>query len=82
VKTANVTSEAQAEWAGSEDLVKRSLLYRELHAEREEILRHKWFESEKAGRDIGYDLAQVDWHIKHRPQWTRERRAERKSSRN
>jgi hypothetical protein len=37
--------------AAGEDLLKRSSLYREFLAEREEILRHKWLESEKAGRD-------------------------------
>jgi hypothetical protein len=41
-------------------LEKPSLLYREFQAEQEEILRHKWFESEKRGHDIGFELAQVD----------------------
>ncbi len=40
-------------------LVTRSLLYREFLAEREEILRHKWFQSEKAGHDIGFENALV-----------------------
>ena len=31
------------------ELLKNSSLYREFQAEREEILRHKWLESEKAG---------------------------------
>ena len=35
--------------ANGNDLVKKSSLYREFQAEREEILRHKWIESEKAG---------------------------------
>ena len=30
------------------ELVKNSILYKEFFAEREEILRHKWIESEKA----------------------------------
>ena len=30
--------------------VKNSVLYKEFLAEREEILKHKWIESEKAGR--------------------------------
>jgi len=34
------------------DLLKNSSLYREFQAEREEILKHKWLESEKAGHDI------------------------------
>jgi len=48
------------------DLVKNSSLYREFQAEREEILRHKWIESEKEGKDIGFERALTDWIIKHR----------------
>ena len=55
------------------DLLARSSLYREFLAEREEILRHKWFESEKAGRDIGFDSALVSWVVHHRAQWRKER---------
>ncbi len=51
------------------DLVKNSSLYREYLAEREEILRHKWIESEKAGRDIGFERALLDWIIKFRSGW-------------
>ena len=53
--------------------VKNSVLYKEFLAEREEILKHKWIESEKAGRDIGFERALLDWIVKHRSQW-RERR--------
>ena len=35
----------------------------------EEILRHKWLESEKAGRDIGLPTALSDWRAKHYPNW-------------
>jgi hypothetical protein len=59
----------------NEDLLKRSSLYREFLAEREEILRHKWLESEKAGRDIGFEQALTDWIVKHRAQWRKERQA-------
>jgi hypothetical protein len=59
-----------------DELVKQSLLYLEHQAEREEILRHKWYQSEKKGHDIGFDLAQVDWRIKHRSQWRKERSQE------
>jgi hypothetical protein len=51
------------------DLVKNSSLYREYLAEREEILRHKWIESEKAGKDIGFERALLDWIIKYRSGW-------------
>jgi hypothetical protein len=55
------------------DLVKNSSLYREFQAEREEILRHKWIESEKAGKDIGFERALTDWIVKHRSKWRRNR---------
>lgn len=51
------------------DLVKESLLYKEFLAEREEILRHKWYESEKAGHDVGFEKALLDWVVKHRGAW-------------
>jgi hypothetical protein len=51
------------------ELLKNSSLYREFQAEREEILRHKWIESEKAGCDIGFERALTDWIIKHRSKW-------------
>ena len=46
--------------------VKNSVLYKEFLAEREEILKHKWIESEKAGKDIGFEKALLDWIVKHR----------------
>jgi hypothetical protein len=59
-------SNAGKESSSANDLLKNSSLYREFQAEREEILRHKWIESEKAGRDIGFEQALTDWIIKHR----------------
>lgn len=60
---------------GSGDLVRNSSLYREFQAEREEILKHKWIESEKAGYDIGFERALTDWIINHRAKWRRNRHA-------
>ena len=54
--------------------VERSSLYKEFLAEREEILRHKWLESEKAGKDIGFERALLDWIRKHRDHWRATRR--------
>ena len=51
------------------DLVRNSMLYREFLAEREEILRHKWIESEKVGHDIGFERALLDWVMRHRSNW-------------
>ena len=54
-------------------LLQRSSLYREFLAEREEIHRHKWLESEKAGYDIGFENAMVSWVVHHRAQWRKTR---------
>ena len=54
-------------------LLQNTTLYREFLAERDEILRHKWIESEKAGKDIGFDAALIDWVTKHRAGWRRAR---------
>jgi hypothetical protein len=56
------------------DLAARSSLYAEFLAEREEILRHKWLESEKAGCDIGFERALIDWTRHHRARWRELRR--------
>ncbi|HEY3900777.1 MAG TPA: hypothetical protein VGM54_19360 [Chthoniobacter sp.] len=55
------------------EFVRESLLYKEFLAEREEILRHKWIESEKAGHDIGFEKALLDWIVKHRSSWRAQR---------
>jgi len=61
------------EYADAGDLLKNSTFYREFLAERDEILRHKWFESERAGRDIGFERALLDWMLNHRTSWRQAR---------
>ena len=46
--------------ADSTSSVNNSALYKEFLAERQEILCHKWIESEKAGYDIGFERALLD----------------------
>jgi hypothetical protein len=36
---------------------------------KDEIGRHRWLESEKAGRDIGYDSAAQDWLTRFSDSW-------------
>jgi hypothetical protein len=60
---------------GSKEFVKQSNLYQEFLAEREEILKHKWIESERLGYDIGFERALLDWIRKHRDAWRANRRA-------
>jgi hypothetical protein len=59
--------------ADSTELVKNSALYKEFLAERREILCHKWIESEKAGYDIGFERALIDWVVKYRSTWREKR---------
>lgn len=61
----------------SREIVMNSALYREFLAERDEILRHKWLESEKAGYDIGFERALLDWILKHRSNWRQARKQPR-----
>lgn len=56
------------------EFVKQSSLYQEFLAEREEILKHKWLESERLGYDIGFERALLDWIRKHREGWRNARR--------
>ncbi|MDF3059044.1 MAG: hypothetical protein K0R17_3259 [Rariglobus sp.] len=60
----------------SREFVKQSSLYQEFLAEREEILRHKWLESERLGHDIGFERALLDWIRKHRESWRTARRSQ------
>ena len=51
------------------DFYTNSLIYREFIEEREEVLKHKWLESEKKGYDIGYSAALINWIIEYRSCW-------------
>jgi len=70
------TPEMPSSEADHSHFVKNSVLYKEFLAERAEILKHKWIESEKAGRDIGFEKALLDWVVKHRSNWRERRRKE------
>ncbi len=48
-------------------------LQQDMTAQWAEIQKHKWIESEKAGRDLG-DHAVIDWIRKHAAEWRRLRR--------
>lgn len=56
-------------------LLERSALYRNFCEQREEVLRHKWVLSERAGHDVGFEAALLDWMINHRAEWASRRRA-------
>jgi hypothetical protein len=73
MKTIDEMASSQGE---ESQFVKNSVLYKEFLAEREEILKHKWIESEKAGSDIGFEKALLDWIVKHRSHWRDKRQKE------
>ncbi|HVT72191.1 MAG TPA: hypothetical protein VHD61_03580 [Lacunisphaera sp.] len=75
-----MTSITQEPNGSSRDFVKQSSLYQEFLAEREEILKHKWIESERLGYDIGFERALLDWIRKHRDSWRAARRAQMAAS--
>jgi hypothetical protein len=50
-------------------LLESSALYKKFIEERNEILKHKWLESEKAGQDIGFEKALLSWVCYHRDKW-------------
>jgi len=52
--------------------VKNTKLYQHFLQVREEILKHKWIESEKACHDVGFEYALIDWMIKHKSHWDQE----------
>ena len=72
VKPASPSSSAESKEPSS--LLRESALYKEFLAEREEVLKHKWIESQKAGYDIGFEQALLDWIVKYRSDWRRHRK--------
>ena len=49
---------------GADQWVKNTRLFRQWEVMKHEIQLHKWYESEKAGHDIGWERATVDWMIR------------------
>jgi hypothetical protein len=46
-----------------------SRMFGRLAPPKEEILLHKWLESEKAGHDVGVLAAAYDWRVKYYAHW-------------
>jgi hypothetical protein len=63
-------SSAAEEEAGSRS---EAGAYGDYLAERDEILRHKWLMSERAGHDTGFENALTDWAHHHHAIWRRQR---------
>jgi len=50
-------------------VIKKSDLYKRFSEEREEILKNKWYMSEREGKDVGFERALLDWVCHHRTTW-------------
>jgi hypothetical protein len=48
---------------------KNSQLLELIQSQQLEIKKHKWIESQKAGKDIGWEAAATDWMCRHFPKW-------------
>jgi hypothetical protein len=51
------------------DFKDTSTVYQYYQSELEQIRKHKWIESEKAGKDVGFSFALIDWTRHHRKAW-------------
>jgi hypothetical protein len=54
--------------------IKKTSFYKEFIAQKEEILKHKWYESERAGHDVGFARALIDWTMKFKTEWLKKRK--------
>lgn len=54
--------------------IKDTSLYKESLAQKEEVMKHKWYESERAGHDVGFAYAIIDWTIKFKNNWIKDRK--------
>jgi hypothetical protein len=41
---------------------------------REEIDKHKWYESERQGHDVGFTWALFDWTFRYKSKWLKDRK--------
>ncbi|MBA2123431.1 hypothetical protein B9J78_00560 [bacterium Unc6] len=64
--------------AKQENRIKMLALYKQTNSLRQEILKHKWIESEKLGYDIGIYKATIDWIEKYYPHWKKEKQKMKK----
>ena len=51
----------------------RRALTEEIRSQLDEINKYKWIESEKVGRDIGWERASSDWLQNYFQEWKRHR---------
>ena len=55
--------------SAADSILRNSALYKEFLKEREEILKNKWYMSEKEGKDVGFERALLSWISNYRSEW-------------
>jgi len=60
--------------SAADSMLLNSALYKEFLREREEILKNKWYMSEKEGKDVGFERALLNWVSNYRTEWKKEKR--------
>jgi hypothetical protein len=55
-------------------VLEETSIYKEFSAQREEVMKHKWYESERAGHDIGFAKALIDWTMRFKTKWLQSRK--------
>lgn len=61
----HLSTEGTEDAAAVDRWVQQTALYRSWASMKQEILLHKWYESERAGCDIGWERAAVDWFVRY-----------------
>jgi hypothetical protein len=49
--------------------IEKSNLYHLVLEEKEHISKNRWYMSEKLGYDVGWETANLNWHMCHRSNW-------------
>lgn len=49
--------------------MKFGTLYQRFTSIRNELLKHKWIESEKVGKDVGFEYTLIQWMRDHKKDW-------------
>lgn len=44
-------------------------LYQKFIMIKNELLKHKWIESEKVGKDVGFEYTLIQWMQNHKKDW-------------
>jgi Domain of unknown function (DUF4032) len=52
-----------------QEFYERSFFFNLQREELEEIMKHKWVLSERAGQDVGFEIALFSWVRHHRAEW-------------